>query len=253
MNRHQCSRGSALTKCHKGLATVQPFPSRGLAPKSLSYLRAHLGHLEASTYSYVVRSVKWNSGTGCFEQHGSAPNFQGGVLTLCTCKHRMRASRTADEWASNTWIAGFTGRTALDGKHWLFYLAKVESAHESHSELWNCMQADIREAKAADRHFLGDMLRPKTPHLTGTARYSPSRYYVPGLHAHHQSPSDDTWHNDICYRLAQKFGHAPLLVAAAKQTFIWRKPSIFLDCDHCRNYRKWQSLAELVKHLREPT
>lgn len=48
------------------------------------------GELRArAIYVYVITTVG-NKG-GQFVQMGSAPNFQGGCITLCTCKHKDRA------------------------------------------------------------------------------------------------------------------------------------------------------------------
>jgi len=46
---------------------------------------------------------------GEYVQTGSAPNFQGGLITLCTCKHSMRATLTPRAMASvGVWVAGLT-------------------------------------------------------------------------------------------------------------------------------------------------
>jgi hypothetical protein len=196
--------------------------------------------------------VKWSHETATFEQHGSAPNFQGDVLTLCTCKHHMRASRAAEDWRG-IWLAGFTSRTILDGKHCLFYLGKIESAHESHADLWTSMEAISRRAKAAHTHYLGDLFKPKTPTPSADARFSPLRYVSPHLHAHRWRDEDgwhNGWHNDISYHLADQYGHPPLLVADPRLTFIWNEPMIYFAEDHCRNYLKWSSLRELLAQLR---
>ena len=81
----------------KETQTVQPFPISGPLAENLGLplpvLKAEIGKAEARTHSYVLSSVKLDHETTTFEQHGSAPNFQGGVLTLCTCKHQMRATQ----------------------------------------------------------------------------------------------------------------------------------------------------------------
>ncbi|WP_419188459.1 hypothetical protein [Stieleria bergensis] len=200
-------------------------------------------------YSYVLSTVKPDHDKLRFEQHGSAPNFQGGLLTLCTCKHQMRANRSADDW-QGIWIAGFTSRTIYDGKHWLFYLARIDSAHESHADLWQAMKARTRNAKVADRHFLGDIFRPKSPLPTGSARFTPNRYITPSAHAHRQHRGDRGWRNDINYRHADRYRHPPLLVADPSMTFIWDEPLIFFARNHCRNFYKWSSFSELVSNLR---
>jgi hypothetical protein len=161
----------------------------------------------------------------------------------------MRATRATNDW-KGVWVAGFTSRTIYDGRHWLFYLARIESAHESHADLWQALAAQTRNAKVADRHFLGDIFRPKSPNPTGKARYSPSRYVTPTAHAHRQHRGDKGWQNDINYYLAEKYGQPALLVADPRLTFIWDEPIIYFATDHCRNFQKWSSLADLVARLR---
>lgn len=252
----RCSKPTHSSDCHapRSIQKVQPFPETGfLADNSnlpLGIVEGRIRKIRDRAYSYVVRTVNLKPNTLGFEQHGSAPNFQGDVLTLCTCKHQMRSRRSADDWLG-IWIAGFTSRTIYNGKHWLFYLAKVESAHDSHSDLWSSMDAATRNAKAAHVHFLGDIFKPKTPPPNGNARFSPSRYVRPPFHAHRQHLSDMGWHNDINYHLASQTHHPPLLVADPKQTFMWEEPMIFFSEDHCRDYHKWSSLQDLCEHLQE--
>lgn len=255
-NQNRSSKTIASSDYHapQAILTVQPFPEAGkLADNSnlpLGILAGRTHKVRDEAFSYVVRTVNLKPHTLGFEQHGSAPNFQGDVLTLCTCKHQMRSRRSVDDWMG-VWIAGFTSRTIHDGRHWLFYLAKVESAHDSHSDLWNHLDANTRNAKAAHIHFLGDNFKPKSPRPTGNARFSPSRYVIPSVHAHRQDRSDTGWHNDINYHLASKSRHPPLLVADPKRTFMWDEPMIFFAEDHCRDYFKWSSLEDLVAQLRE--
>src|SRR5713101_4344306 len=103
----------------------QPFPISGRLAKNLDLSLAALKkRLRAETdeaHSYVVKSVKWDQPTKLFRQRGCAPNFQGGYITLCTCKHQMRATQDGDDW-KDTWVAGFASRCL--GHHWLFYLTK---------------------------------------------------------------------------------------------------------------------------------
>src|SRR4051794_13946447 len=122
MEGRDCTSRRAGAGCQstQDTQTVQPFPSGGRLGRDLGpplpLPAPRLRRLNRSTYPYVVRTVKWARETAAFEQHGSAPNSQGDALTLCTCKHQMRASRAAGDWGG-VWLAGFTSRTLLDGKH----------------------------------------------------------------------------------------------------------------------------------------
>ncbi|NLS97586.1 MAG: hypothetical protein GXX96_36060 [Planctomycetaceae bacterium] len=163
----------------------------------------------------------------------------------------MRASQSADDW-KDIWIAGLTSRSIYDGRHWLFCLARVKRAFESQSDLWNGMTGKVREAKAARQHYLGDMFEPKRSGLACDARYSPSRYYTPSVHAHRRDHSDTGWHNDINYCHADRHDRQPpLLVADPRLTFLWEEPIIFLNRNHCRDFFKWPSMEELLANLRE--
>jgi hypothetical protein len=259
--RNHCSTAKNATGCQSGQAieTVQRFPTEGTplyknANLERSELPPEIWELQDKAYSYVVRSVRLNTQTAppFFEQTGSGPNFQGGVLTLCTCKHQMRTSQKAGDWPG-TWLAGFTSRSIYDGRHWLFYLAKIKSAYESHSDLWTATGAASRKDKAAHGNFLGDHFEPKTPLPATNARFSPLHYVSPTRHAHRWRDEEgwhNVWHNDINYRHAEKYGHPPLLVADPQQTFIWNEPKLYFRHDHCRNFRKWPSLRKLLSELR---
>jgi hypothetical protein len=142
MKQHdRSSKTIASSGCHntQAIQTVQPFPETGLLADNsnlpLAILAERIRKFRGRAYSYVVRTVNLKPNTLGFEQHGSAPNFQSDVLTLCTCKHQMRSRLSGDQWQDDVWIVGFTSRTIYAGKHWLFYLAKVKSAHDSHTDL----------------------------------------------------------------------------------------------------------------------
>ncbi len=242
--------------CHAEIEQkIQPMPTSGKISKNidrpLSAIKSKFGDSQDKTYSYVLTTVRLNSDQSAFEQHGSGPNFQGDLLTLCTCKHQMRASRSSDDW-NGVWLAGFTSRTIRDGRHWLFYLAQIQSAHESHADLWDSLSHTCRKAKAADAHFLGDIFRPLKPAPVEHDRFFPSRYVAPEYHAHRQSPGDTGWRNDIRYKHAKRFRNPPLLTADPKRTFLWKEPIIYLDQKHCRNFSNW-TLEELFHHLRPAT
>ncbi len=254
-----CSSRESETESHSnvGIQRIQPFPTCGVLFENsgwpLQTLNSRIRQIQGSAYSYVVRTVKLKKGqeTTTFEQRGSAPNFQGNVLTLCTCKHQMRSRYPADQWQDDVWIAGFTSRTIYDEKHWLFYLAKVKSAYESHTDLWTRMKADSRKEKAAHLDYFGDLFKPRTPEPTGDAVYSPRRYVMPENHAHRQYRNPDVWKKDINYQHAVTSRHAPLLVADPHLTFLWEEPMIyFARKKHCRDYHTWSSLQELLGLLR---
>ncbi len=254
----RCSTRKAERRCRstRDIEFVQPFPSGGLLGRnlnlSLPQIADRIGSVEGEAYSYIVTTVRWNHETSTFEQYGSAPNFQGGLLTLCTCKHQMWTRRAIDNW-KGIWLAGVTSRTFLDGKHWLFYLAQIQAAYESHADLWAAMKVGARTAKAAHLNYLGDIYGPKSPPPTSDDRYSPSRYVLPRNHIHRWKGEDgwhESWWNDIDYNHAPRSGHPPLLVADPRRTFLWNEPMIYFSEDHNRDYQRWPSLLLLAAKLR---
>jgi hypothetical protein len=231
---------------------VQRFPTDGLLADnlnlSLASLTIRVRKVPGRTYSYIVRTVKLDRPTLRFQQRGSAPNFQGGLLTLCTCKHQMRSSLTASEWEQDVWVAGFTSRCRYRGKHWLFCLTKVDAAYESHSDLWMNLPLAVRRAKEAHRHPLGDIYKPTTAKLAESEHHQARNYHEPAEHHVH---SGRQWHNDVKYRHATKFGHPALLVGDPALTFLWEKPVLALNGHHCRNYRKWMTLEVLLSQVKQ--
>lgn len=230
----------------------QPFPSNGVLSENLDLtkteLRRLIGRERAPAYSYIVKTVAIDRATLCFEQHGSAPNFQGGFLTLCTCKHQMRSSLDIEQWKGK-WIVGFTSRCRHQGRHWLFFLTRVADAYESQSDLWHNLPAVVRKSKSAQKHFLGDLFRPRGM-IEGEDRFKAQNYFAPSRHSHRRNSCDNGWHNDIDYGYSDRYGRPSLLVGEPQLTFLWEKPLMFFDEDHCRNFKKWESITELIPHLK---
>ena len=228
---------------------TQTFPKKGaLAGNldlSLSELRSRAGRPGEAARSYVVTTVKLDR-KGRFEQQGSAPNFQGGYLTICTCKHQMRATVNASQWR-HKWVAGFTSRALCDKRHWLFFLARIAHAYESQFDLWNSLTTLARQEKTAHEHF-GDVFVPRYT-LAEEERYSPDNYIVPARHAHHKHKYDGGWRKDIRY---ERYGRRPaLLLGDPRFTFLWTGPRLFLGDNHCRDFMKWDGVPDLLAALGE--
>jgi hypothetical protein len=103
---------------------------------------------QALVYHYVVASIHRHNGE--FVQTGCGPNFQGGLITLCTCKHRMRTYMDPDDW-NGIWIAGFTSLPTGNGANFLIYLMRVAYAFASQRDLWfsTAIPPAAKRAKAA--------------------------------------------------------------------------------------------------------
>jgi hypothetical protein len=213
----------------------QPFPTTGVLSRHLDLSKDRLTQMIESesdaVYAYVMSTVVLERGQ--LQQTGTGPNFQGGIITLCTCKHRMRTSLPCEDWP-NKWIAGFT---SLDcGRHhWLFYLAKVKEAYESQSDLWHSdsLPKESLRVKSGRHSSLGDLYEPKSE-LGSVAQFDPSNYHMPILgHRHHKNANDYMWQIDIDYsrkKLKVKAKRQPsLLIGDPEFSFLWRKPTLYMD------------------------
>lgn len=174
------------------------FPVENLTPATLR-TRISPDEENANIYSYVVDSV--NLADYALKQYGSGPNFSGDYITLCTCKHLMRTYLTPEQW-TQTWIAGFTSRSAsrgFAGQNWLVYLMKIGEAYCSHRDLVTEFRRTGRqstlEAKAAHRWRNGDVFLP----IQGIRDpFDPDQYRQPVKN--HSHISNDGWKKDIRYR-----------------------------------------------------
>jgi hypothetical protein len=152
-----------------------------------------------------------------------------------------------DAWRER-WIAGFTSRSAPHCRHWLYYLARVADAYESHADLWQHLPKHVRGAKCAQRHFLGDVFAPVST-LSGADRFDPARYPSPLVHSHRLHGSDTSWHDDIRYPKAAKYGQSPLLVADPYMTFLWSRPQLCIAGKLGQGFRKAVDVQDLVGTL----
>ena len=223
--------------------SFQPWPKegklRGNLNKNLEDLKSDLrGFLEDTVYAYLLATIEFHEHRQEFRQTGSAPNFQGGLVTLCTCKHYMRTYREPQNW-EGIWVAGFSYQRIPPEKskrYWLIYLMKIGRACASFADLWKTLPSPARNAKNARYHPLGDLYQPK-PELTDP--YNPLDYYEPcSGHSHEKN-----WKKDIAYR-GIKDRYPALLVGDLEKSFIWSRPMIYIEY-HPRT-KKW-ILGDLLK------
>jgi hypothetical protein len=190
----------------------------------------------APVIAYVLTTIKWDSQSHCFQQTGSAPNFQGGLVSLCTCRANIRTWR--ENWR-HVWIAGFADKetteqyrehhpsnlsTGVDINRLrvLFYLMQIDFCEKNHSDLSNSpAYLHARGQKDASVHKFGDLYKPKTG---GTnLAYCPDSYELPvhppapntAKHVHYP----DAWRIDISGTHDGK--HPALLVGDPSRSFIW--------------------------------
>lgn len=231
----------------------QPFPEEGRLAETLNVsvdaLRSLVGDAkfqEADVYCYIVATVRSDGRT--FSQTGNGPNFQGDLLTLCTCKHFMRTFLDVRDWKGK-WVAGFTSSQAGRGRNALVYIMAVGNAFESHLELWlsDALTPAAKEAKAADLDAFGDLYRPMA---SLTDPFEPSRYRAPV--EHHGHAANNIWHQDIDY-VGCGGRRAALLVGDSGLSFLWNKPMILYPRARPnlhRGQKKW-TLGRLVGELED--
>jgi len=230
----------SCNRCNNSPAT-QPFPQQGMLARRLDQnLPGFTDKSPPSSwgpdpvYAYVLTTVKVeNNG---FRQTGSAPNYQGGLITLCTCMHWQRTWSTIKE---HVWIAGFCG-SGCPGGNQLFYLMQIKNTHDDFQSLWNTLPEMIRQAKNASRSIYGDCYEPG-PKMTATTNHSPQAYVTPLLgHAHRQHAGDENWRVDVslCHERVSK-----LLVGNPETSFIWTVP----------RYRHKAPLYRGMHHYDSPT
>ena len=219
----------------------QPFPTTGpLATRrdlALEQLEDDLSHWSVTVYPYVVASTR------DFEQRGCSPNWQGGLITLCACKRR---DRTGPRFApgKRLWVAGITPSSRYRRRH-LLYLMLVRDRFQSQVELYKSLAPDVRAAKSASQHPLGDIYEPKTLGIVGGARFDVRNYTPPC--AGHTHQANDEWHLDIDYP-----GRPWMLVGDPRFSYIWSEPSIGFDEPGDRLPRQpagFKTLTEFFRRL----
>ena len=231
-----------MTHCAQTGGDYQPFPRTGRLAEntnlSLDGLRARVLPGPAKVYCYIVATVE--NRRGRLVQTGSGPNWQGDLITLCTCKHWMRAFMNADAWRG-VWIAGFTGVRAGSGLHHLVYLMRVKQAFRSHHDLWfaKSIAPRTKEAKAAHLSKFGDLYKPRQG---WTDPFDPRGYAPP--EPDHVHCNLDHWHNDIDY--VGLSGRRPALLAGdPAHSYLWDRPTVLYPARLHRGQKK-HSLDDLL-------
>jgi hypothetical protein len=247
-------------KCNPSVAhPYQPFPDSGSLKKNsnlnLNRLKRLVKQEDAIVYCYIIKSVKKDKkNNDIFRQEGCGPNWQGGLITLCTCKHRMRTLFSSKDWKEK-WIAGFTsindgsgGKDASNRKNALVYLMKVKDAFGSHHDLWYALPPETRTAKAAhnESNIHGDVFCPKGKLENRAKKYAPSAYYRPSKFHDHSK----CWHKDVNYSKTKKH-HPSLLVGDKNNSFLWNRPLIAATFKLNRGHKKPMPLREFYGLLCE--
>ena len=237
--RHLTSLARRVRCCsaQNGVAglTNQPFPTSGVLARLLDSPLASLRRViptrlkERPVYVYVVTSVRVQA--DAFVQKGSAPNFQGGLISLCTCKHKDRASppridcrgpNAEDPW-KEVWVAGVCSPSQARPRA-LFYLMLVERTFANHAACWKGLGHPSE--KSAHRHPFGDVYEPRPGAVDSPWSEASYKDYLPG-HCHEREGR----RNDIEVGYYAMKRHPQLLVGDPEQSFLWSAPRIKLTAD----------------------
>jgi hypothetical protein len=225
-------------------------PATGLATDlDVETLRRHIvpaGSTENVVRIYVVCTVC--PVNGLYVQKGSGPNLSGGSITLCTCKHQMRARYTPCEWKQGVWVVGFTSWDKRFNKQQsLFMLMRVGEAYSSHAELVDALQrsgrSSVVSAKDSRHNELGDLMMPIKSGLAGADRFAVDSYHTPMVgHAHHKTAVDYLWHDDVSRPAA-------VLVGDPDFSFKWTRAIVRRrNPDVIRDYYNW-SLDDFLANI----
>ncbi|MGG7055462.1 hypothetical protein [Nitrosomonas sp. ANs5] len=137
---------------------------KGIALKEL--LNRLVGKAADEVRVYTVATTRFDKNSKTIHHYGSGPNLEGGLATLCTCKHTMRMYHDTNGW-NGKWILVFTSRAkskGFSGEHYLLYMMKVEQAFESHLAFYKHLAQKNPAAlkiKNTATNPLGYILSPK--------------------------------------------------------------------------------------------
>ena len=200
-------------------------------------------------YSHIVTTIVLDA-SGLLVQTGSGPNFDGGRITLCACKHKDRATffpsgNRGNPW-EGVWVAGFTSATMRPARV-LAYLMLVEESFLNQLDLWHSLPRHCRSAKSTRVNPIGDIYEP----TLGAAHdpYDPANY-LPPVSTHVHWPH--LWTMDILpHGTTRKCPHH-LLLGDPEMSCRWLTPAIALHpaaIGRTARHKMFPSLHEFAKAL----
>lgn len=210
--------------------------------------------LHRPAYVYVVTTAELLP-NGVFNQTGSAPNFNGDRVTLCTCKHKDRSSPPPpncrgpyhrDPW-QGVWVAGICSATVRRPRA-LFYLMLIDQTYDSHRAIWVALREP--RAKSAFRNPIGDIYEP-LPSATANPWLESS--YEPRFSGHVHDRNARKY--DIQQSFYRPARHPRLLLGDKRYSYVWSLPAIALkrkaDCNwKTAHHRFFHHLTDFLASLR---
>lgn len=103
---------------------------------------------------------------GIFRQTRSGPNWEGGIVTMTTCKHLLRTysalqPESKKKGSGKVALCGITNK--LRGDNFLLYVGVVDESFASNYELGSYLAEhhfDAYQKKLANKNRLGDIFEP---------------------------------------------------------------------------------------------
>lgn len=252
---------STIKNEEKKAILFQEWPTEGILAENmdlnLSELDKRIRHSYGGGAHYTVKSVEPSrKGDNTFIQAGCGPNFEGGLISQCTCRHDIRAKwYTLTGWRSK-WLAGFTGYGKNRcGDSYLFYLMKIDTTFSSFKQLYDEYQRRDRnliKVKRADKNPFGDLYYPKKEVIGNEYDIT----YYEGLHRDHSHKKIKRRLKDINYpEFTKKYlknvtdQHASLLLGDVEHSFLWKTPMIRYKRRHAPRHHKWKDIASFLDNL----
>lgn len=207
--------------------------------------------LSENIYYYVLSTLRFDNNK--IIQTGTGPNLEGGLITLCTCKHNMRTYPNIKE---NTWIAGFTSINDIDKlKNYLFYLFRIKKTFDNQFEYYTFLKDNFPKAcniKNSKTNEFGDLFFPKRGFkFKNKIDYNNPQIY---LTPHPKHGHINTWNKDI-ERVKVKhwgiesFKNHKLLIGDIENSFVWNLPMIYFNNKLTRGQKK-ATLKDFIKELK---
>lgn len=200
-----------------------------------------------TVHYYIITSVEFINGK--FRQTGSGPNLEGDLITLCTCKHKMRACKITE----NDWIAGITSRDKTiikeeEARNCLFFLIRIKELFDNQFELQTHLQREhpiSLKLKDATINKFGDIFLMK---YCNEDYHDVKNYFPPKLdHCHRKEESPLEWYGDI--ELYGKKAHK-LVMGDIDYSYVWDIPKIGLMGKY-QNLNKGERHSDLKDFIKQ--
>ncbi|HCA42569.1 MAG TPA: hypothetical protein DEP28_04870 [Bacteroidetes bacterium] len=178
---------------------------------------------------YIINTVDFINGE--FVQTASAPNLEGELITLCTCKHNIRTSIAKGK---TIFIAGITSKDLKNknADNYLFYLIKVGKITETQYEFGQYLKKCYPETfkiKSSVNNPLGDLFEFNKNFIDSNDDNKfndPKNYIEPCSNHSHASLSKKgypLWHKDI---MKYKNNTHKLIIGEIEYSYVWSKQKI---------------------------